>query len=208
MNTTPRKLHLLLPPSILPLPLPQSSHPPFIYLSSRSEKARIPAWCDRILRKGDNLRQIQYTTAPLRFSDHRPVYATFECTVGIIDEPLKESLSRELYDKRRAELGTGCGTGVSFSGARPSSDFDDDELAGYESIAPSLPAASSDRKKWWLNNGRSLTLSLRSTSINSLPQASPPAPPSPKPKPATASSPTLTVPPTPSPPAANPTGSS
>jgi len=43
-----------------------------------SEKARIPAWCDRVLRKGDNIRQIHYNDAPLRFSDHRPVYATFQ----------------------------------------------------------------------------------------------------------------------------------
>ena len=82
------------------------------------------------------------------------MYATFECTVGIINEPLKESLSRELYNKRRTELGTGAsGMAVTTGGVRPSSEFEEDELAGYESIAPGLPAASSGRKKWWLNNG-------------------------------------------------------
>lgn len=39
-----------------------------------SEKARVPAWTDRILSRSQNLKQINYSTAPLRFSDHRSVY--------------------------------------------------------------------------------------------------------------------------------------
>lgn len=109
------------------------------------EKARIPAWCDRILRKGDNLRQINYNTAPLRFSDHRPVYATFQCTISMIDESQKESLVRQIYRKRRKELADTRDT-------TRSNDVDDEELLGYESIAPGLPPASSDRRKWWLDN--------------------------------------------------------
>jgi hypothetical protein len=70
-----------------------------------SEKARIPAWCDRILRKGDNIRQINYDCAPLRFSDHRPVYATFQCLINKIDESRKEQLSQELYSKRKEVVG-------------------------------------------------------------------------------------------------------
>ena len=109
------------------------------------EKARIPAWCDRILRKGDNLRQIDYNTAILRFSDHRPVYATFECTINVINELLKDSLSRSIYNARQEEVG-----GVT---ANAGTDIDDEDLLGYDSIAPGLPPASSDRRKWWLNNG-------------------------------------------------------
>jgi hypothetical protein len=117
-----------------------------------SEKARIPAWCDRVLWKGDNLRQIQYNTAPLRFSDHRPVYATFECTVNVIDEAVKDKLTRELYNKRRYEAGSG--TMVSSPKETPVHVHDDDnDLLEYDSIAPGLPAASSDRRKWWLDNG-------------------------------------------------------
>ncbi|KAL8895651.1 MAG: hypothetical protein Q9207_008078 [Kuettlingeria erythrocarpa] len=108
-----------------------------------SEKSRIPAWCDRILRKGSILKQIDYASAPLRFSDHRPVYATFECTVSNIDESRKEALSRALYEKRKHDL------------AKPDANGEktDEDLAGYDSIAAGLPPASSDRRKWWLDNG-------------------------------------------------------
>ncbi|KAI6779083.1 Inositol-1 [Emericellopsis cladophorae] len=111
-----------------------------------SEKARIPAWTDRILRKGANLRQLLYDSAPLRFSDHRPVYAAFECRVNIVDEDRREAISKELYSRRRADVGD-AGTHVG--------DFDDTEdedLIGYEAIEPGLPPASSDRQKWWLEN--------------------------------------------------------
>lgn len=112
-----------------------------------SEKARIPAWTDRILRKGSNLRQINYNSAPLRFSDHRPVYATFQCTVSIIDEAIRESLSKSIYDRRREEIG----------GATASSKVDgtdEEDLIGFDSIEPGLPPASSDQRKWWLDGGK------------------------------------------------------
>lgn len=112
------------------------------------DKARIPAWCDRILTKGDNLKQINYATAPLRFSDHRPVYATFQCIISKINEPLKERLSREIYAKRRLDLGA-------TTTSTKSDAIDDGDLLGYEPISPELPPASSDRRKWWLDNGKS-----------------------------------------------------
>ena len=116
-----------------------------VMLTSSREKARIPAWCDRILRKGEILKQVNYTTAPLRFSDHRPVYATFLCSVSTVDEVRKEILGREIYAKRRSEVGT-------TANAR-NDDFYDEDILGYEPIAPELPPASSDRRKWWLDNG-------------------------------------------------------
>lgn len=119
------------------------------FCSTFSEKSRIPAWCDRVLRKGDNLRQINYTTAPLRFSDHRPVYATFQCTISNVNESLKDSLSREIYIQQKLNVGT------TSANARDDG-FDDEDLIGYESITPELPPASSDRRKWWLDNGKSL----------------------------------------------------
>jgi hypothetical protein len=110
-----------------------------------SEKARIPAWTDRILRKGSNIRQTSYQSAPLMFSDHKPVYATFECRVNIVDEELQNSLSRKLFEKRRAEVG-----GV-VANIR-SDESEDEDLIGYDSIEPGLPPASTDRRKWWLEN--------------------------------------------------------
>lgn len=116
-------------------------------LNLHSEKARIPAWTDRILRKGANLRQIHYNSAPLRFSDHRPVYATFQCTVNIVDEAIREALSREIYEKRRHDVGT-------TTANTRLEDTDDEDLLGYDPIEPGLPPASSDKRKWWLDNGK------------------------------------------------------
>ncbi|KAI0383936.1 SacI homology domain-containing protein [Hypomontagnella monticulosa] len=112
-----------------------------------SEKARIPAWTDRILRKGTNIRQSSYNSAPLRFSDHRPVFATFQCTVSIVNETLKEQISRELYERRKAEVGHTAAILIS-------DDSDDEDLIGYDPIEPGLPPASSDRQRWWLENGK------------------------------------------------------
>lgn len=120
-----------------------------------SEKARIPAWCDRVLRKGDNIRQIHYDAAPLRFSDHRPVYATFQVLVQRVDEKKKEALKAELYNSRREFVGD-----TRAGGRLVEDETDDEDLLGYESVEPGLPPASSDRRKWWLDNGSYLLLPL------------------------------------------------
>jgi endonuclease/exonuclease/phosphatase family metal-dependent hydrolase len=110
-----------------------------------SEKVRIPAWTDRVLRKGKNLRQTSYNAAPLRFSDHRPVYATFQCEISIVDEAARDKLSHMLYNQRRKK------GSIAINRPHPL-DQDDSELVGYQSIAPGLPPASSDHKKWWLDS--------------------------------------------------------
>ncbi|KAF6834071.1 SacI domain and endonuclease/exonuclease/phosphatase, partial [Colletotrichum musicola] len=110
-----------------------------------SEKARIPAWTDRILRKGSNLRQLAYNSAPLKFSDHRPVHAIFQCNVNIVDEALRDQISHDLYKRRKAEVGD---SAINLE----SEETDDEDLIGYEAIEPGLPPASSDRQKWWLEN--------------------------------------------------------
>ncbi|KAI9655664.1 MAG: inositol polyphosphate 5-phosphatase [Alyxoria varia] len=108
-----------------------------------SEKGRIPAWCDRVLWKGHNLRQTAYSIAPLRFSDHRPVYALFKCTVNVVDSAYRDQLSSKIYAQRRAAVGD----------TTANDESEDDDLIGYESIEPGLPPASSDRSKWWLDKG-------------------------------------------------------
>ncbi|EHK45198.1 hypothetical protein TRIATDRAFT_171660, partial [Trichoderma atroviride IMI 206040] len=111
-----------------------------------SEKARIPAWTDRVLRKGAILRQTAYDSAPtLMFSDHRPVYATFDCRVSLIDELHRNAISQELYDRRKAEVGDS-------AAHADGEDTEDEDLIGYDAIEPGLPPASSDRQKWWLDN--------------------------------------------------------
>ncbi|KAI3499867.1 hypothetical protein L1887_35681 [Cichorium endivia] len=42
---------------------------------------RTPAWCDRILWRGDGIEQLSYGRRESRFSDHRPVCATFSVEV-------------------------------------------------------------------------------------------------------------------------------
>lgn len=120
-----------------------------ISLVSHREKARIPAWTDRILRKGSNIKQIAYDSAPLRFSDHRPVYAVFNCVVSIVDEALRQSISETLYKKRMGEVGG------SMTNIEDDDSEEDEDLVGYDAIEPGLPPASSDRQKWWLANGQS-----------------------------------------------------
>lgn len=56
-----------------------------------AEKGRAPAWCDRILWYGKDLRQITYVRTESQFSDHRPVKAVF-------------SLKCELFEKLNPPL--------------------------------------------------------------------------------------------------------
>jgi hypothetical protein len=73
------------------------------------------------------------------------VYGTFECTVSIVNERRREAISAELYERRRAELGDTGGSVLDL-------DTEDEELIGFDPVEPGLPAASSDRQKWWLDN--------------------------------------------------------
>ena len=45
------------------------------------KKRRIPSWTDRILYKPDNATLVNYCSADIRLSDHRPVYATLNAKV-------------------------------------------------------------------------------------------------------------------------------
>ncbi|KAE8147649.1 SacI homology domain-containing protein [Aspergillus avenaceus] len=107
-----------------------------------SEKARIPAWCDRILWRGSCLRHGGYNAANIQFSDHRPVWATFSCIISVVDETMKGSLRRSLYRERKNDP-----YNVLSITATP----EPEELVP-KSIAPGLPPASSDHRKWWLEN--------------------------------------------------------
>lgn len=74
--------------------------------------------------------------------------------MSIVDERARDSLSREIYLKRRADVGT---TIASSS----VDDTEDEDIIGYDAIEPGLPPASSDRRKWWLDNGLPARSSVR-----------------------------------------------
>ena len=125
--------------------------------TANREKARIPAWCDRVVWKGKILKPISYNTAPLRISDHRPVYAAFGCLVSVEDEAKKAKLSQELHENRLQQH---------FENQSIVGDTDEDVERGFDFVESSLPPASSDRNKWWLADGESIIVKRGSHSTS------------------------------------------
>ncbi|XP_068085502.1 type II inositol 1,4,5-trisphosphate 5-phosphatase isoform X3 [Anabrus simplex] len=65
-----------------------------------SEKNRAPAWCDRILWKGDGIEQIAYRSHPeLKISDHKPVSALFNSQIRVIDTVKYRKIHEEVMKK-------------------------------------------------------------------------------------------------------------
>ncbi|XP_010553300.1 PREDICTED: type I inositol polyphosphate 5-phosphatase 8 isoform X2 [Tarenaya hassleriana] len=61
----------------------------YVVLTTKSnDKSRTPAWCDRILWKGEGLKQMWYVRGESRFSDHRPVYSLFSVQINLVKDHL------------------------------------------------------------------------------------------------------------------------
>ncbi|KAI9140993.1 hypothetical protein BKA69DRAFT_1125186 [Paraphysoderma sedebokerense] len=60
---------------------PTYKYDPGTDLFDTSEKKRIPAWCDRILYRGGNIRGVSYLRHESKISDHRPISGEFEVKV-------------------------------------------------------------------------------------------------------------------------------
>ncbi|XP_047055929.1 type I inositol polyphosphate 5-phosphatase 10-like [Lolium rigidum] len=57
------------------------------------KKRRTPAWCDRILWRGDGTSQLSYYRGESKFSDHRPVCGTFIVEVDALDRKARRRSS-------------------------------------------------------------------------------------------------------------------
>jgi synaptojanin len=114
-----------------------------------SEKQRIPAWTDRILYRGQGIKLLEYASANLKMSDHRPVYASFAVQCRIVDETKRQQLAREIYEKRKHMVGDVLKGNVQLfvesNGKR----------CPFLTTLMKVPPPSSDRKKWWLNHNAS-----------------------------------------------------
>ena len=66
-----------------------------------------------------------------------------------MNETRREAISQELYARRKADVGE------STTHIGDYDETDDEDFIGYDSVEPGLPPASSDRQKWWLENGQS-----------------------------------------------------
>ena len=110
-----------------------------------SEKARAPAWTDRILHKGSNIKLWNYTSLDsVIFSDHRPVCAKFSAKVTFIDETKKTKLARALNALRHEHIEDP----IMGLFEKPG------EKSKYEEVEKKLPSPSSETQKWWLDGGQ------------------------------------------------------
>jgi len=65
-----------------------------------SEKARPPAWTDRILWQGDTIHQTHYRShMDLLVSDHKPVSAMFNVGIKVIDKAKRQKIREEIMKK-------------------------------------------------------------------------------------------------------------
>ncbi|KAI5119506.1 hypothetical protein M0805_002442 [Coniferiporia weirii] len=103
-----------------------------------SEKARIPAWTDRILYKGTELDLVVYSRAELLGSDHRPVFSIFRAEVRVIDIAKRNALLRLLLD--------------SVISTRPDEKLDEKlAMMTLENDPEDPPPPSSEEHAWWID---------------------------------------------------------
>ncbi|KAG1152714.1 hypothetical protein G6F37_002561 [Rhizopus arrhizus] len=118
-----------------------------------SEKQRIPGWTDRILFKGEQLKQIQYNRAELYTSDHRPVFAIFDADIITLDNEAKSKLQKEIYQSLSSiEVKTSPPELPKRKMTTPlpaSKDPLVDILIDVSLDSITTPPPSSDTKKWW-----------------------------------------------------------
>lgn len=124
-----------------------------------SEKQRTPSWTDRILLKGQRVKQRSYDSVPqITFSDHRPVYAIYDVTVAVVDTARADKLYSQLYDRRREHLMANDDQMVAFD---PANEMDDTSSETSSSRDLHLQHPSSDTQKWWAGGGLSTNIHIQ-----------------------------------------------
>lgn len=68
-----------------------------------------------------------------------------------MDEIAKDELSSQLYRQRKDQVRYRQGRGDTYE------EDDEDDLLDFEPVAPGLPPPSSEKSKWWLNDGKKCT---------------------------------------------------
>jgi len=68
-----------------------------VHVLDASEKQRIPAWCDRILYRGQHMSAWLYGRAELLTSDHKPVKALLDAQVLSVNVEKRALIRREHY---------------------------------------------------------------------------------------------------------------
>ncbi|RCI04255.1 hypothetical protein CU098_009101 [Rhizopus stolonifer] len=69
-----------------------------------SEKKRVPAWCDRVLYKGKNIKNLFYRRYEPRCSDHRPIAAGFSFQTKITDQKKRDVLMSKIEEEWREQI--------------------------------------------------------------------------------------------------------
>lgn len=182
-------------------------HPTYKYdvgtdLYDTSEKARTPSWTDRIIYRGTNLHPLAYSDAPLKLSDHKPVFAAYRVKISFVDEKKKSllieqlrmdyrkqnnnvfqksQLSQDLKEKRSGNLVELISTPASLLNDKISTPNNTNlnsklnvgiEVQKHKTVAPPIP-----KRKPKLNISKVSPSSTESLSINKSSTLPPPPPP-------------------------------
>ncbi|KAI9266858.1 Endonuclease/exonuclease/phosphatase [Phascolomyces articulosus] len=87
--------------------LPTYKYDPGTDYYDRSEKKRVPAWCDRILYRSNNVQNLFYQRHEVLASDHRPISGGFTLRVKKVDHSKKANVVHhveEAWQQRYQEL--------------------------------------------------------------------------------------------------------
>ncbi|CAA3029496.1 type I inositol polyphosphate 5-phosphatase 5 [Olea europaea subsp. europaea] len=72
--------------------------------ANSKKKRRTPSWCDRILWRGNGIKQLAYIRKESKFSDHRPVCAVFAVEVEMKNKRPSKFIKGFLLHKHKNRI--------------------------------------------------------------------------------------------------------